>query len=390
MRYRRLLPLLAALLALSTTAPGASAAVGYSRVIGGLVRPVFVTHAGGSSQFVVQQDGLIRVVLRGSIWTWLDLRTWAHSPADGGGAEEGLLGLAFHPQYRASGTYGYGRFYVYFTYRDGNNYVREYRLNNIATSTAAGATYRNLLKINHPTNNNHNGGMLAFGPDGYLYVGTGDGGAGGDPPDNAQNKDSLLGKILRILPAGVGYETTGNPFRGATPGLSEVWSYGLRNPWRFSFDRTLGALWVGDVGQNALEEINRSPADATRRGAGRGYNYGWDAFEGNACFEGPCPLTGHRPPVTVYSHSGSGGGNCSVTGGYVYRGQTYAALRGLYFFGDFCSGRVWTVSGTSTSSSLPATLRFDTPFNISSFGEGYSGELYFTTLNGELYRISGF
>jgi glucose/arabinose dehydrogenase len=391
MRFRRLLPALVALLVLALTAPGAAAlSVRYGRIVGELDRPVHVTNGGDARLFVVEQDGRIRIVKGTSILgTYLDIRTLVRSSADGGGSEEGLLSLAFHPQFRTSGAWGYGRFYVYYTYTDGNNYVVEY-YNQSPSSNVATGTRRILLKINHPTYTNHNGGTLAFGRDGYLYLSTGDGGGSGDPGENAQDINDLRGKLLRFLPTDAGYSTSGNPFVGRT-GHDLVWSYGLRNPWKFSFDRSLGTLWIGDVGQNVYEEVNRSfPTNSSARtGAGRGLNYGWDMYEARSCFEGPCSSTGKTFPVTYYSHTGLGGGHCSVTGGHVYRGSAYPAIRGLYFFADFCSGRLWSVSGSSTSSSLSPTLWADTPHMISSFGEGYSGELYFTTLGGELYRISG-
>jgi hypothetical protein len=371
MRFRRLLPALIALLALALTAPSVAAVtVGYGRIAGGLSRPVHVTNAGDARLFVVEQDGRIRIVSRATLYAapYLDIRSLAHSSADGGGSEEGLLGLAFHPDFRRTGAYGHGKFYVYYTYRDGNNYIREYDVPDPNANTAhqTGVRTRLVLQVLHPTYTNHNGGMLAFGRDRYLYLSTGDGGGSGDPGENAQDVNDLRGKILRLAPSGdTNYVYTipaDNPFVGRT-GHDLVWAYGLRNPWKFSFDRSLGTLWIGDVGQNVYEELNRSfPTNSTTRtGAGRGLNY---------------------------SHNGSGGGNCSVTGGYVYRGY-YEAIRGLYFFADFCSGRLWSVSGSSTSSSLSPTLWADTPHMISSFGEGYTGELYFTTLGGELYRISG-
>jgi hypothetical protein len=239
-----------------------------------------------------------------------------------------------------------------------------------------------LLVIEHSANTNHNGGAMAFGPDdGYLYLGVGDGGGSNDPDNNGQDKDSLLGKILRIDIDGTGHGVGGtgyaippdNPFVGAA-GADSVWAWGMRNPWRISFDRATGNLFIGDVGQNRYEEVNRE--SSTSLG---GRNFGWDIMEGKHCRVDPCtPPANDVLPVAEYTHSLG----CSITGGYVYRGS-HRDLQGLYVFGDFCSGRIWTMPHAGSA----ITVRRDTSLNISSFGESQSGELYLTDLNGALYRV---
>jgi glucose/arabinose dehydrogenase len=230
--------------------------------------------------------------------------------------------------------------------------------------------------------------MLAFGPDGYLYIGLGDGGDGGDPGNRAQSKDTLLGKILRIdingTISGHNYRwPSTNPYVGRT-GRNEIWQIGLRNPWRFSFDRANGNLWIGDVGQNSWEEIDR--AVRTSSGAGRGVNWGWRVLEGFHCYNpsSGCSTSGKTKPVLEYDH---GGGRCSVTGGYVYRGTLVPALVGRYVFADYCSGEIFAVSTTATSPAAK-TLLLNAPFTISSFGENASGELYVLDhAGGKLYAV---
>jgi hypothetical protein len=246
-----------------------------------------------------------------------------------------------------------------------------------------GSTRASILWIEHSSRTNHNGGALAFGPDGYLYIGTGDGGGAGDPDRNAQYRTkNLLGKILRIDVNGTGsgaYDRYSipptNPYRGAIAGLDEIWAYGLRNPWRISFDRALGTLFIADVGQGRYEEINRQPA-----GSSGGRNYGWSVLEGRHCYRpaSGCSLSGDTLPIAEYSHAG---GNCSITGGYLYRGPA-VALRHWYVFADFCSGKIWTMAQAGHF-----YLRRDTSWNITSFGEGEDGTLYFVTIDGRLVRV---
>ena len=336
----------------------------------GLSNPVFVGHAGDRSErlFIVEQDGVILVLqsLQSAPTIFLDVRTRIATVG-----EQGLLGLAFHPQYAKN-----GRFFIFYTRAgDGAIVIAEYHVS--ADPNAADATEHVLLTIPHPTHTNHNGGMLAFGFDGYLYVGVGDGGGGNDEPNNAQNLDVLLGKILRIDVDQPGQGTlysspADNPFVNAT-GRDEIFATGFRNPWRFSFDRTTGEPWIGDVGQDEREEIDRSLV--------KGGNYGWRIYEGFRCTDlGPslCNPSDYIDPVFDYSHTR---GRCSVTGGYVYRGSRGTLPVGVYVYGDFCSGEIFV-----TSEDTPALLMY-TAMNIASFGEDEQGELYVVDRSGTVSRI---
>jgi len=286
------------------------------------------------------------------------------------GGEQGLLGLAFHPDFEHN-----RRFFIYYTDHNDDVVIAEYH----ATSTTHADTAEEiLLTIPHPYTN-HNGGMLAFGPDGYLYIATGDGGSGGDPGNRAQSLTSLLGKILRIdVNHGTHYAIPpSNPFAGRSSGR-EIWDYGLRNPWRFSFDRSTHALFIGDVGQNAWEEV-----DIGRSG---GLNFGWRVMEGNHCYNpsSGCNRSGKVLPIVEYSHSFG----CAVTGGYVYRGSVYSTLKGAYFYADYCSGRIWAMDAAAAlrgSSRVRQVL--DTGLSISSFGENQAGELFVCDLGGTIYRL---
>jgi hypothetical protein len=344
-----------------------------SPVVSGLASPLFVGNAGDSLNrlFIVERAGVIKVLQPGESTPtdFLDIRAKIVS-----GGEQGLLGLAFHPQYSAN-----GRFFVYYTrLGDGTLVIAEY-VATPASSNTAGTAEKVILTIPHPTNTNHNGGMLAFGPDGYLYAGVGDGGGANDVPNNAQNKNLLLGKILRIdIDApGVPYAApSDNPFFGATEGLDEIYAYGMRNPWRFSFDRLSGQQWVGDVGQGAREEVDTPIVS--------GGNYGWRIFEGSICTpNGPDAALCNNPndyvfPVFDYAHSD---GRCSLTGGYVYRGSQGALSPGTYVYGDYCSGEIFAWDGVTQS------VLLDTALNISSFGEDEQGELYVVHLGGSVSRI---
>lgn len=354
--------------------------ISFSRVARSLSKPVFVTHAGDGSGrlFIVEQGGRIKILLNGTVRAtpFLNISTKVSK-----GSEQGLLGLAFHPDYETNGT-----FYIYYTDTNGDIVIaRHLRTTNPDIANATGVT---LLKIGHPSYTNHNGGMLAFGPDRYLYAGTGDGGSSGDPGNHGQSVNTLLGKILRIdidhEAGGKKYAIpSGNPFVGIT-GLDEIWSFGLRNPWRFSFDARIGDLWIGDVGQNRYEEIDRSKA-VNGVDAGKGLNYGWRVLEGNACYNpsSGCSTSGKTPPMAVYSHSLG----CSVTGGYVYRGLAYRGLVGGYLFGDFCSGRVWALRAHGPATQAPV-LMADTNLSISSFGEGPDGTIYVTDLgSGDVWAV---
>lgn len=363
-----------------TTAPTVGS-IKLTRLTDSLSKPVFVTSArdGTGRLFIVEQTGRIRIWSNGALLATPLLNL---SGSVSGGGEQGLLGLAFHPRFTSN-----RKFYVNYTNLSGDSVVREYRASATNPNRIESGSGRTILKINQPYDN-HNGGMIAFGPDGYLYIGMGDGGSGGDPGNRAQDKDSLLGKMLRI---NVNGRTSSraylipstNPYVGK-PGRNEIWQRGLRNPWRWSFDRRTGNLWIGDVGQNRYEEVDR--ASRTSTGAGRGANWGWRVMEGLHCYRpsSGCNRTGKRLPVVEYSHASNG--RCAVTGGYVYRGSAIPALAGWYVYGDYCSGEIWTIS-SGASSPARATRLLDSSLLISSFGESASGELYVTDLAGSLYRI---
>ena len=300
-------------------------------VLAGLSSPILATHArdGSGRLFIVEQGGVVKV-----------LQPWATTPTvflDIGtrvvfSGERGLLGLAFHPRYETN-----RRFFVHYSRQpDGVNVIAEYRAS-ASNPNVADAAETLILSIPQPFAN-HNGGMIEFGPDGFLYIGKGDGGSANDPGNRAQNVDELLGKMLRIDIDQSPYASPpANPFAGATPGRDEIWATGLRNPFRFSFDRQTGDLYIGDVGQNAVEEIDFQPASS----AG-GENYGWRVFEGTQCTGlGPAactPTTPYKFPLTQYGHTG---GRCSVTGGYVYRGARASLPFGSYVFADFCTGEIF-------------------------------------------------
>ena len=330
----------------------------------GLDDVVYVTHArdGSARLFVLEQEGRVRILSNGALLErpFLDITDRVRS-----GGERGLLGLAFHPRYARN-----GRYFVNYTRKpDGATVVAEYRVS--ADANRSGGSERVLLSIDQPYSN-HNAGMIEFGADGYLYIATGDGGAGGDPGNRSQDGSTLLGKMLRIdvdrgEPYGIPAD---NPFNGreARP---EIYAMGLRNPWRFSFDRETGDLWAADVGQNAWEEI-----DVVKSGG----NYGWRIMEGSHCFNPrtDCNREGLELPVAEYFQEE---GRCSVTGGYVYRGAAIPALVGTYVFGDYCSGEIFGLRDGKQQ------VLLSTGLDIASFGEDASGELYVVHLDGEIYRI---
>ena len=353
--------------------PGDSAAL--QLVTSGLSYPDFVTTPAGDTTrlFVVEQTGAIRVVRHDSLLPTPFLDLTGHI---GFGGERGLLSMAFHPSYASN-----GRFYVYYTNPAGDIRIVRYTVSanpNVADST----TGDTILSAFHETYDNHNGGLVLFGPDGMLYAGLGDGGFGGDPSGNGQNLDTLLAKIVRLdVDGGSPYAVPpDNPFVGHAGERGEIWMYGLRNPWRFSFDRTTADLYIADVGQNLYEEV-----DVLAAGSPAGVNYGWNVMEGKHCYgASSCNMTGLTLPQIEYGHSDG----CAVTGGYVYRGTKIPALSGLYFYGDYCSG--WVRSFRYAGGA--ATENRDWPplavsGGLSSFGEDARGELYITSLSGVLYRI---
>lgn len=326
--------------------------------------------------FVTEQEGTIRVVRGGKVLPkpFLDLRARVLS-----GGEQGLLGLAFSPGYAESGL-----FYVYYTAKDGRQVLEEYRRGG---GDVADPGSRRRLFAHEDPEGNHNGGQLQFGPDGLLYVGTGDGGGAGDQHGargNAQNLDSPLGKILRIDPQPDGGKPftvpPGNPFAGRDGARPEIYSYGLRNPWRFSFDRATGAITIADVGQDAIEEINH-----LGEGEARGANFGWRVFEGRSRFSaGSAP--GAVPPVLTLSHDD---GYCSVTGGYVVRDRALGGLYGRYVFADFCKPGVRSVKLRAGGASRQRLVRGATSVgSISTFGEDAQGRVYVASLSGPVYRLT--
>ena len=326
--------------------------------------------------FVVEQGGRIRILRAGAIVEppFLDISGRIRS-----GGEQGLLGLAFHPRYAET-----GRFYVNYTDRSGDTHISEFRVSSNPDVADAG-TERQLLFVDQPFDN-HNGGGLAFGNDGFLYVGLGDGGSGGDPMHNGQSLGTPLGKMLRIdvntgSPFGV---PSDNPFLARPGAFPAIWAYGLRNPWRFSFDRATGDLYIGDVGQGAVEEVDVGAA--SRRG---GENYGWNVMEGDRCFSpsSNCDRTGLTQPVAVYSHDTG----CSITGGYVYRGCRMPGYAGTYFYGDYCTSivRSFRFQGGAATDTRDWTVALGRGLdNISSFGVDAEGEIYILDhADGEVYRI---
>jgi glucose/arabinose dehydrogenase len=352
---RRRVALAVGLLALGVIASaGARPSTSLTPVVSGLSQPVHVTQAPGDRGrlYVVEQGGVIRVVEQGRVRAqpFLDVRSLIVS-----GGEQGLLGLAFAPDYQRSGF-----FVVNYTNRAGHTRVVRYRA---ADGRVVPSSARTLLAVDQPYPN-HNGGGVAFGPDGLLYVGLGDGGSGGDPENRSQSMQSRLGKLITL------------DIRKSES--VRIVALGLRNPWRYSFDRGTGDLWIGDVGQNAIEEIDRLP-----RGTTGLVNFGWDVYEGASSFEdkalGPGRLV---QPVVQYSHDEG----CSVTGGFVYRGPGVPALKGRYVYGDYCSGRIWSIP--SSSARPTARLEGVRVPNLVSFGEDLDGRLYAVSHGGVVYRFT--
>ncbi|HMX04194.1 MAG TPA: PQQ-dependent sugar dehydrogenase [Chitinophagales bacterium] len=339
--------------------------------------PVDIANCGDSRLFIVEKSGYIRILnTDGTSSLFLDIDAKVKSS----GSEQGLLGLAFDPNYAANGY-----FYVNYTNNTatGNTTIARYTRNAVNPNIADVASEVILLNIVQPFSN-HNGGNLEFGPDGYLYIGTGDGGSSGDPGNRAQDiTDQLLGKMLRIDVSTAPYSIPpSNPFVGIT-GDDEIWQYGLRNPWRFSFDRATGDLWIGDVGQNAWEEVDFQPAASTG-----GENWGWRCYEGNATYNttGCAGIGSYDFPIYVYNHSFATGGY-AITGGYVYRGSDYPGMYGYYIFCDYVSGNWWTTvsNGAGGWTSAKNDLTFG---DISTFGESSDGEIYCANLNtGLIYKV---
>lgn len=384
--------------------------IALAKIAGGFIRPLHIAHAGDDSGrlFVVEQAGRIKIVSSGQVMTtpFLDISDRVQSPASGGGSEEGLLSVAFPPGYGGDKNY----FYVYYTRLDGDNQLSRFTIS-ADPDRADASSEEPILTFDHPDQRNHNGGLLTFGPQGYLYIGTGDGGGGGDPGENAQDPTSLLGKMLRIdvefasqppvsgdfqlfLPFiqrknSLAYQAPtylippSNPFVDQPGYHPEIWALGLRNPWRYAFDRLTHDLYIADVGQNSFEEVNFQPASSSG-----GENYGWDIMEAGHCYEPPtgCDPTGLVLPVAEYSRDLGQ----SITGGFVYRGQEFGALEGIYFYADFGSGRIWGLQNKTVAQAIQweSKTLLESSHRISTFGEDQSGELFLADYaTGDIYRL---
>jgi len=338
----------------------------------GLDAPVYLTAPPGDPRsFIVEQPGRIRIVENGKL---LDKPFLDITHKVGYGGERGLLSVAFNPQYSANGF-----LFVNYTDKNGNTRIERYKASS-DRNVADAASAKLILAIDQPYAN-HNGGLNLFGPDGMLYIGMGDGGSQGDPHGNGQNKNVLLGKILRInVDRAEPYVVPdGNPYAKGG-GRGEVWAIGLRNPWRFAFDRVSGLLYIADVGQDKYEEINVVPMTTA------GVNYGWNTMEGSSCYRLPlCTKTGLQQPAFAYSHEG---GTCSIIGGFVYRGRKIPEIQGQYFYSDYCNSWVRSYTYTANGGNRAWHQWLDGGLgNIVSFGEDAQGELYICSSNGRVYRI---
>lgn len=371
--FRAALVLSAALLVSSGCAQNAATpAVKFTPYVSGLRQVTTLTHAGDGSgrMYATLQEGQIRVIQGGQVRAqpFLDVSNLTRA-----GGERGLLGLAFDPKYKQN-----RRLYVHYTDRNGDTVLSRYTATADFTR-ADPATAKTLFTADQPYAN-HNGGQLAFGPDGFLYLGLGDGGSAGDPQNNGQKLSTPLGKLLRFDVSGAEAKpAAGNPFLNRSGANPNIWAYGLRNPWRFSFDRSTGDLIIADVGQNEFEEVSRQP-----RASKGGENYGWDVREGRSCFEPPsgCRTQGLTEPVLTYGRNEGQ----SITGGYVYRGSAVPALKGQYVFADFASGTVWAAPASGQSWSK---VRLGSVENPSTFGEDEAGELYVAEYgSGRILKLS--
>ena len=345
--------------------------ISLTQVVSGLSQPMQFVNAGDGSKriFIPQKTGEIKVFDK----TFASLGTFLSITGIQTGGESGLLSLCFHPQYKTNGL-----FFVFYTNGSNDLELARYQVSSTDTNLADASSKKILITIPHPTYTNHNGGTLRFGKDGYLYLSTGDGGGGGDPSNNAQNTNVLLGKMLRFS---VNTSNTAPYYSipATNPFGNEVLAYGLRNPFRWNFDRLTGDMWIGDVGQNAFEEINRSHRDSLAT------NYGWRCYEGNSPYNttGCGAISNYRFPVLTYPTSGS-----SVVGGTVYRGQTFPSMKGYYFGVDFYSGKLFKIKFDSLTYTYNISNQTISPNTISDFGETEEGELYVTTLgSGNVYRL---
>lgn len=347
--------------------------------VSGLEKITGLTHAFDKRLFVLEQVGRIRIIENDELLPapFLDIRDRVGSVD----SEQGLLGLAFHPDYATPGAKYEGTFFINYTDYSGNTHISRFSVSGDDPYRADPSSEINYLTITQPYSN-HNGGSLAFGPDGYLYAGVGDGGSQNDPQKNGQNLSALLGKVLRLDVDSVDGRYAipiDNPFANDQNARPEIWAYGLRNPWRMSFDRATGDLYIADVGQNTYEELNFQPA-----GSSGGQNYGWSIMEGNHCLSGGnCDQSGMVIPIFEYDHSQG----CSISGGYIYRGERYPEMSGNYFASDYCSGIIWRLFFDGNRWLSDQLL--DSDLLVSSFGEDVHGELYVLNYwSGEIYRLT--
>jgi glucose/arabinose dehydrogenase len=346
-----------------------------TRIGGNFDFPVYVDDAPGSSKllFVVEQPGTIKVIRGGKTLNgaFLNLRNRVRY-----GGEQGLLSIAFDPGYARN-----RRFYVYYVNRAGNIEIDGFRRSANNATKAKKSSREKVIVIQHPNFENHNGGQLQFGPGGHLYLGTGDGGSGGDPAGNAQNKKSLLGKLLRIDPRkNGGYSVPkSNPFRRG--GKDEIYALGLRNPYRFSFDSRTDDIYIGDVGEGNWEEVDRAGKSGLRAA-----NFGWDLFEGDHAFEGGGAPPNYHPPIFEYS-SANGTDNCAITGGYVVRDPSVPALEGRYVYSDYCNSVIRSFDPDNPGPSDSSTGLIPSPGAASSFGEGRGGQIYVVSHSGPVYKL---
>jgi glucose/arabinose dehydrogenase len=355
-----------------------SSSVRMVEIATGFARPLYITHAddGSDRLFVVEQGGRIWILQNGERLEnpFLDISAQVSPSANSWGySEQGLLGIAFHPDYAENGI-----FFVNYTDQQENTVIARLNVSSDADRADA-ASLTPILNIPQPYSN-HNGGYLAFGPDGYLYIGMGDGGSQGDPENNGQRLDTLLGKLLRIdVDVAGGYRVPDdNPFVAREGALPEIWAYGLRNPWRFSFDRETGDLFIGDVGGSAWEEVNFTPA-----GTVGGINYGWSLYEASQA-RGSAGMDGLTMPILEYSHDQG----VSITGGYVYRGEAIPTLQGVYFYADFGFGTIWAAARDEAGIWQSQEFMRNTGYTVSSFGEDEAGELYIVNYAGSIIQIT--
>jgi glucose/arabinose dehydrogenase len=353
-------------------------ALALREVASGLNEPLMLTApTGDTRQFIVERPGRIRIVANGTLLAtpFLDLTGLISTTGEGG-----LLSVAFHPNYAQN-----GRLYVYYTDKFGNIAIDSVRVSS-NPDAADSSTLSRIITIPHPGFSNHYGGNLSFGPDGYLYAGTGDGGGAGDPNGNAQNLDSLLGKLLRlnvdVITAPLYTVPADNPFAGQSGKRGEIWAYGLRNPWRFAFDRTDGQLYIADVGQDQREEVNIVPS------ATAAANYGWNRMEGTACYNAAsCTQTGLTLPKFEYQHGSNNANGCSITGGFVYRGTALPELAGRYLYSDYCKGFLKSFMYSNGAVSEQKDWTVANIGNVPAFGQDAQGELYMLSGDGKVFKI---